>query len=300
MRYGQLVEVARRANDGVLTRRLAAAHGVPTSTWHDWLARHDPGRTVAPGVRLLDERPSALAWLRAAVEAMWPHALLTRRSALWAWGLPKTGPRPLEVLIPEGRRALDVGPVRVIRTRTLRQVDWTIHHGWPVVRPARALLDLAVDLEDDPVLAILLDLLFHDLCTVADVQWRLDLTPTAWGHGRLQRVIANLGGDQPDSIFEWWVAQTLRRHGLEPSAGPQRIQTPDGTFEVDLVLPGRIAVECHGATHRDVHQLARDVAKSNALALAEWLPLAVDFPTFREDPDTFVATVARASATRDA
>ncbi len=298
MRRDDFLARARADNDGVASLVFARSCGVEERAFQRWFEDRPaiPGRPR--GVHHLEDRPDARATLRAALDALGTGAALGGRSALWAWGLART-PRPLEVVAPHARRSRGPGEVRVRRTRTLLDTDIVSTRGWPVTSPERTVLDVGVDLNDDPRLALVIDAAFHGLLTPASMRGRVDATPTAVGTRKLTRTLDALGDARPDSIFEWWVRRHLERVGVRVQ-GPVDVTLPEGTFSVDLVVVGRrIAIECDGSTHLESDQKARDDLKVNALSLAGWLPLKVSFTTFRRDPATFVGTVLRAIATTD-
>ncbi len=264
-------------------------------TYHRWVADL-PGPAPAPGVRLVDGRPSSEARLRAALDAIGPEALVAGRSALWVHGVV-TAPRPLEVVAPHAVRWRgDRLGVHLRRSRTLLAEDAVEVDGWPVTSPERTALDLAAELSPEARVALVVDLAFSGRTAVSRLRDRVDRTPTAFGARALSRTLDELGTARPDSIFEWLVRRDLARAGLRAD-GPRNVPTPDGTYEVDLVVEGRrLAVECDGATHRSPEQLARDGRKANALGLDGWILLRTDWPSYRTDPGAFLGTVLRAAS----
>jgi very-short-patch-repair endonuclease len=76
-----------------------------------------------------------------------------------------------------------------------------------------------------------------------------------------------------------------------------RVRVPGyGTAILDLAFPAaRVVVEIDGwAYHRDLPEFRRDHARQNALVLAGWTVLRVDWHALEADPDAVLATIRAA------
>ncbi len=299
MTWPEFCDHARRHNNRCVSLALARRLDVPDGTWKTWQRRHDL-LPLFPGARGLDPVAASPTLLRAALDSTGGSAMLGGRSALWALcgSIPDArprSPRPLEVVVGHaiGHRADHL--VHLRRSRTLVESDRIVVDGWPCTSPARTAMDLAAHLADEAALAIVIDLVFHGLVTAPELVERAERTPTAPGASRLERLGRLLVDERSDSIFEWFVRRHLEGAGIPLLPGPQPIATPDGTFELDIVLADRrVAIECQGATHREHLQMVRDIAKRDALSLADWLPLATTYAEFMADPDVLLDKVRRA------
>jgi hypothetical protein len=101
-------------------------------------------RRLWRGVYVLGTKLPPQAREMGAVLACSPRAVLSHRSATYAWQLlPRPArPTPVDATVA-GRNPGRHPGIRVHRTTSFRRSEVTIRHGIPVTTPTRSLLDLA-------------------------------------------------------------------------------------------------------------------------------------------------------------
>jgi hypothetical protein len=167
---GRLVSTVEQ----VIARIAGLQHGI--ATWAEMLAAGVSEKEVRHRVRIgllirvhrgvysVGHRPLTVeAWYMAAVKACGDGAVLCGRAAAYLLGILKSpSPPPPEVATRNQRRIDGL----VTRRLKLNRRDVTRHKGIPCTSPARTLVDLAADTDDDA---------FARLCHEAGVKY--DTTP---------------------------------------------------------------------------------------------------------------------------
>ena len=295
MGIADLLHHAASRRQGVVWLEDARSFGVSSSTLRDrvrrerWQTLHR-GVWLAPGVR-----PSAMVALQAATLATGGAA--SRWSALWLHGLDLPPPRPPQIIVPYGTASSRTRGVEVLRSRTLRPDDRTRVANLPVVRPARAVIDLAPRLAHDPLRDLVLDaeharvLRRHDL-----VARRRDLPRGVPGLRRLDAVLAELQGTRSDSGFEHEVRRGLKASGIPVHPEPFPYRCEDGvTVALDIAVPTHwVVVECDGfGPHTGRRVFRTDRVRWTQIARA-WHVVWVTPDRWRRDRAAVIADVRRA------
>ncbi|MEJ8280501.1 hypothetical protein [Pseudonocardia spirodelae] len=138
------LETVIAAQDGLVTRAQALAHGLST----DQVDRRLAARRWVPVhpcvYRHADHPPGERARVRAAVLWAGQGAVLSGAAAVWWWGLGDAAPAVVTVTVPR-RRAPRPRAGVVVRRRDLDPADVGAHDGLALARPAAAVLEAAAD-----------------------------------------------------------------------------------------------------------------------------------------------------------
>jgi hypothetical protein len=187
---------------------------------------------------------------------------------------------PHEVLAPRHRR------IHARRVRWLREGDAVeVDAIRTLVGPALA---LSIARSDERSLrALLIDASHRGILDLAHVLARLEEVGPIPGRARLRQVAAELVDRAVESIFEEEVRADLLLRGYQPSAGPERIATPDGRgLTVDIALPWLVGVEPEGDRfHRTREQRRSDRRRTAQYAGTDWVPVPVDWRDWQLEPD---------------
>lgn len=119
-----------------------------------------------------------------------------------------------------------------------------------------------------PVRTIALDARQRRLLDVTELAARLATAARVPGRALAVRLLAELGRDGSDSMFESLVRERLRAAGLHPSDAPVPVRTVDGRIvHLDIAFPDeRVAIECQGfVAHHSRRQLDRDARRDNSV-----------------------------------
>jgi hypothetical protein len=240
---------------------------------------------VHPGVFAVGPEPLDDAGrFRAAVLAGGPGALLAGRAACAWWGIVQAGPRVIDVLVSAKRRARP----GVRFSLAVVQIDEaTVREGIPIVRPARAILELAREtggreleralnearvrrLPDHPSLRDLVDRYpgRRGVCAAREALTLFDAGPTPTRSQPEERVLA-----------------VIDLHGLPRPLANHPVETSDGTFLVDFAWPDlRVALELDAwSTHSSRRQMAADRRRDRALRIAGWHPSRISIDEIADD-----------------
>lgn len=262
--FAAAAECAARQNGRIATKQLHACGFGKGSIEKAVLA----GRLhrVHVGVYAVGHlAPSRLGEWHAAVLACGPGAVLSHRSAATLWRIrDAVGPR-VDVTIPtdSGRRRPGIrihrGPLAAEEVSTCSDV--------PVTSPARTMVDLAHELDDeeDDVQQALREMQYRRLFDRAALELANGRRPNAV-IGRLLRELAPTGSPLEVAFLN----RVVRRHGL-----PMPLcQAPVEGFHVDFLWPAaRLVVEIDGTNHDAPAMRAADAVRDNRLLLAGFLVL---------------------------
>lgn len=288
---------ARRG--GVVTLDNAREHGVPERSFRD-RAERDGWSSLGAGAWLLAGCPTTPTTRHHAALAVFrPDGLLSHDTALDLLDLrdqPEHDFR-IHVVIPHGRSADAPTGVLRHRSRRLDGRDRTVVDGLRVTTAARSILDVAGSVPRWRVEGLLLAARQRRLLTVDEVTGQLERRPTVRGAANVRRAIAEVGAGNPDSILEHRCRRLLLAQGLEVSSGPVVVATRGGRLSVDLVVGGRVAVECDGyAFHSSQGAFERDRVRWRELRGVGWEIVWVTWRRLHEEPLDLVAEVRRALA----
>ncbi len=255
-RERRLADLARRQH-GLLTHAQLLGLGVARSTVHDRVTAARLHQLYR-GVYALGHRSLTLeARLLAAVLACGPDALLSHRSALVLFGVCKPRAEAIHVTSPTSRGGRDPR-IQANRSRSLPQTDTTRHQGIPTTAVPRDLIDLAADsgCQDRELGRALDEATYLGLVNPRSLAARLAQLPPRRGLRRLQRLLA---AERPPartrSGLEDRFLELVAASALPRPLTNHRLNTPEGSFEVDFYWPeAALVVETDG---RRAHGSAR-------------------------------------------
>ncbi len=202
----------------------------------------------------------------AAVLACKPRALVSHASAAYVWGF---GPQPGRIHVTTvGRQARQRARIRVHRTTSLAGADLKHHEGIPLTSPARALLEIAADIEEERELERALhEALALKLVTVAQVRAVLKRYSTRRGAARLAELVdGGCSGEATRSGGELALLRHLRKSGLPRP----RVNAEIDRWQADFYWPeAQLVVEVDGSDfHSSRRAIERDHRKDLALKAA--------------------------------
>lgn len=284
---------------GVGDIRLAVAHGVHP---HEFYRDTKAGGWDAPlpGVRIDPDAPPSVQRDLVAVCAATRHlAGASGLAAAWLLSARSRPPRTVTFVVAHGTDIPQLRGTRGRRARWLRPDDVGEVDGVPtLIGPAVAVS--ASRLAAPMLRALLIDLIFHRICTADDVLERLEDIGPVQGRGTLIAESERLVGRRVESIFQEEVVEELLALGYAPERTTIAIPTPDGiglTVDVAL-LPWRVALEPEGdAFHRTRDQRRLDRRRIAAYAGTDWAVVPIDWRDWRDDRpavlDAIDAAIAR-------
>lgn len=300
-----------------LRRAAAHQHGLVTVTQADrlgisrWsLARHGRERgweRLHTGVYALPG--SAWSYERsvmAAVLAVGPPAFAASRAAAHLWGLTRTRPTPVPVVVPYRRTPRRTDGIRVHRSRTLSRGDVGNARQVPVTRPARTLRDFAADAGVDELREAVALAVQRRLLLLPEVLAALERSRRAKGAARLRRVVDELAAEsgtsgRTDSYAERLGRRVLTGGGLNPYPGVFPL-TVDGRVVayLDIAFPQqRVFVEVDGYWwHSRPDALRTDHVRLNEIVACDWMPLRTGVRELTERPERFLRQARRVLAAR--
>lgn len=281
------------AQDGVLSRTQALAHGVPARTITRRVAS-GAWRSLYPGVylvaahRLTDHGRVIAAWLwsgrRTTVAgpaaAFW-HGMLDHRPFRVDLVVPSSMKRRRLPGVFLRRRDLDPADRQIVRGVAVTGRELTVLQTAPVIHRGAPFLDRALQKH----------IAFDDLYAA------YTRSMGAWGMREAGNLLVACA-DRADSAAERLMMRHLRDGGL-----PGYVRgMPFGPFRVDIAFPeARLAIEVDGwAWHKDEEAFRTDRRKGNALVGAGWTLLRFTWTDLTEYPGETVrqvrAVLARAAA----
>jgi hypothetical protein len=280
---------------GAIARAQAVRLGIDGATFTRRVRRE---RWLQPyrGVYLIPGTAGALLTrLSAALLAVGDHAAVTAMAALHLHGLVERVPPTTVLVVPHGRRAPHLGPVRVRRTRRLPAEDLTAIAGLRCTTPARALLDAAPDVADGDLRALLIDGRQRRVLQPSDAVARAATAPVRLpGRRRLIAAAADVDAVGADSVLTDVVHRALVEAGLAPDPHPVVVDVPGGPrLHPDVTFAAaRVCIECDSlAHHGDQRSIDLDHRKDQAYAAVRWRCLRVGWRRVDHDMAGFVAAV---------
>lgn len=261
---------------GLITREQALGGGLT----HKEIACHlASGRWVRvhPGVYLTV--PGRDGWdVRSMAAVLWAGrgGALFGRSAGYAWGLVRSEPGVVEVVVPSTRVVGDRPGVRVTRSRRVTsRVDAT---AWPHrISAAHTVLDLATGSGADTAVSLAARALSLRVATAEDIASALMTRPTQEGRGVLLEALSDVGNGSESAAEVRYVRDVERRHALP--AGRRQVPVGDGRrrdieydeFGLVVEIDGRLGHAGWAAQQRDGIR-DRGVVVSGRLAIRCYWP----------------------------
>ncbi len=295
--WGQLQRLAV-AQHGAFAIRQATSLGLASTTVHRRIC-HEGFDRPFPGVAVLPGMPaSGVTAAFAAALSVGPEAVVTGRSALAHCSLLSAADLSPLLVLDHGIRRVVPDGVRLRRSRTLEEGDWTYSGEVRVASPGRAIMDGAAVLGRDSLRRLLIDGRQRDLLSVQEVVDRIAATPQLPGARRLLLACEDVLGSGADSPLVTEVEGWLHREGLRFDVPPRTVRTPSRVLHPDITLAGLpVALEVDGfGYHSQRAALDLDQRKHNAYLLAGWIVLRVGWDRLRSDASGFLAELRAAVA----
>ena len=282
-----IAEIVAR-QDGVISRQQALHTGMSPGRIR---RRLDTSRwlNVHPGVYRSAEHPETDA-SRVRAAALWggPNAFLAGHAAAWWWGLTKTPPATVDIVIPRNEHRRSRPGIRVIR-RPLRYADKASHRSAQVTGLALSALAGSVALgREGPQL---LDRALQTRVAYAQVRSAYHRNIGSAGNaraGELVRAAADRSAAESERLF----VRLLKEAGI---AGWQLNYpwNPADQRRIDVAfVRALLAIEIDGwAWHHQPDRFQRDRTKQNDLAAAGWTVLRFTWFDLTDRPDEVVRRV---------
>ena len=184
--------------------------------------------------------------------------------------------------------------IRVTQTAELDRRDFRWRDGLPVTAPARTMIDLAGDLEDDMDLErALAELRVQRLARDIELQTAMDRAPTRKGVARLRDLLSAEHGP----ALTRSQAEALMCRGCQVAGLPRpRVNARVCGFEVDFLWPdGRLVVEVDGGTfHRHPRAFERDRKRDQILVAAGYRVIRVTWRQLQDEPMAVMVRIGQA------
>lgn len=239
----------------------------------------------------------------AAVLAAGSGAVTSFAAAAVLYQVEDFHPGTIEISVPR-RTSPDLKAVVVHRV-DLPRLDKTEVTRIPVTTPSRTIIDLASDLEADPLEDALHSFVRRKMIDPPALEARVGAMQRRGrrGAGTLLKLLRGLTSENVSgSGWENKVRRLLVRAGLEEPIRQFMISDEDGNFVArpDLSYPSRrVYIEYDGGRHLDRRRRARDLDRQNLLSALGWRPLIFTEGDFRKPHSAIVAKVRRATATSE-
>lgn len=241
--------------------------------------------------RLPTHPSTSRSGVAAALRLVGPDAHADRHTALALRGLVPF-PTRHQVLLPHGCRVRTARSVDVRRTRHLPDEDRDVVDDLPSVTVARALLDLARDLQTGALRTLALAAQQQDVLDLDGLGDVLARHPHAPGRRRLRQVLHDLGRDGSESGLEFTTRDRIVGAGLRPDAEQPTVLVGGTRRRIDIAwLALRVGVECQGyRDHAGREGLDRDAVRLNSLvAEGDWVILQVTATMVYDGWEPFLA-----------
>ena len=161
--------------------------------------------------------------------------------------------------------------------------------------PARTIVDLAGDVDDEDLTAIVEDSIHRGLTTPMSIQRCLDRIGGKGrrGSARLRAILDDRGDQRPTmSRLEVRIWRTLRAKGLTPIR-QYPVQCGGTTYYIDCAFPQwRVSVEGFGDKfHRSPRRRKQELRRLADLASVHWRVVPVTWDDITDTPDEVVAKI---------
>jgi very-short-patch-repair endonuclease len=288
------VAALARAQHGVVTVAQLDAAGLSEAVIRrrvagGWLVRRHQGvyQLGVVSARFGDEM--------AALLAVGPRAALSHRTSVAIW-IP-ADPRGAVDLICEGEAAGHRQGIRSHRTAALAACDVVLRHGLRVTTPARTLVDLAGATPPAELERLVEEMQVQRLASPAEI---LEAIRRGTGRPGIRKLRAACDIIDEPLFTRSEAERRLRRLVRSASLPMARMNVRRAGWEVDAVWDRqRLVVEVDGYRyHRTRAKFERDRRKDGQLLLAGYRVLRVTWRQLTREPETVVAIVSAALATR--
>lgn len=243
---------------------------------------------------------SMLVRCRLALAAAGSDAVLTGASALWAYGILRSEPDEVTILVASNRWLRVPEGVRVRYTDDAAALRSISAHGLPCTRAARAIGDHAQRASTTELCRVVAEAIQQRRCTLQHVADELDRRQRFPGCGRLRAVVEQLRGELNHSASERLARRLLRDASVRVPARPGPVILHDRPVaEIDLPFYDvSYGVEIDGPPHLLREQAARDTVRDRMLGReCDWTIERFFWFELEEHPKRFVhAVVARLRA----
>ena len=286
------VRVARlaAAQHGVVSRAQLLACGLSPDAIAHRIRRSRLHRLHRGVYAVGHVAPTELGPIVAGILAVGRGAHVSHRTCAAIHGFGDPAPAAVDITVarpgPHSRSGL-----RVHRVRRLHPRDVGRRLGMPVIAPARTLLDLAAELDEDDLETAYERARVLRLVRPADVRAALDRAPGLRGAGRLRALVEDRPG-LTRSAAERLLLDLLRRGGLPDPVTNVRV----AGHEVDLLWrSARLVVEVDGyAWHRGRRAFEQDRRRDADLQASGFRVLRVTWRRIEQQPEALLVTLARA------
>ncbi len=294
-------EACRQARGPVRLSTTAEAAGLDPSTVRRRANREGFWRPFPDVIGPPGLEPDATAWCRAALLYLGaddPSILagVTGDTAAWVFGLRRTPPTAVQVLVPAERTVLCRRRLRVVRSRDVLAADLTTELGIRTVTAARLVRDLAAVSELPPLRSVVIDLV-QGRHTTFEALWAQHDRGVYPGRALLRRVLEQVqAAGRTDSPLELRVREGLDGEGVHLDRGQVPVPIRGGArIHLDLGIAAinfGIEVDSMGA-HSHRRQVTADAERANALARVEedWRVLHVTWEILDRGWQRFVDEV---------
>lgn len=222
-------------------------------------------------------------------------AIVSHRSAAAVWHLLPQ-PSPVVDLTAVGADIRSSPGIRVTQTNGLDRRDFRWRDGLPLTAPARTMIDLAGELEDDMELErALAELRVQRLARDIELETAMDRAPTRKGVARLRNLLsAEHGPALTRSQAEALMCRRCETAGLPRPSVNERICG----LEVDFLWrDARLVVEVDGGTfHRHPRAFERDRKRDQILVAAGYRVIRVTWRQLTEEPMAVMVRIGQALA----
>lgn len=248
------------------------------------------------------------AGLAACLAAGGTVAFSHRASASIWGGHPPMAPMVDLSLTPRRSVRIEAGSGDLVLHRSvdLTMDQIVVHHGLPVTRPARTLVDLGAVVAPRVVEDVLDDFVGRKLVTIREVRAALERLAARGrsGCGVLREVLDRRAGAEltmSRSRLEAELIRLCERAGLPHPVFQHELIVGGRRRRLDFAFPGlRLAIEVDGyESHSRYHVFEDDRARSNDLELAGWTVLHFTWTQVTQRPG-YVVSVLRAALAQSA
>lgn len=283
-------EVALRQHD-VLARAQLIAAGVSAEAI-DYRLESGRLRRIHRGVYATAHASlSADGWAMAGVLFSGDGTVLGHRSAAHRWGMLRSGPSRIEVIVPRERRQSKA--VRCHYGR-IEPDEITTLRGIPITGVSRTIFDLAAIMTPQRVAAAIKEAEVLRLTDSLSLATLLDRYPRRPGssllrslmHGRLPRTRSEL---------ELAFLEFVESAGLPPPETNVWLEIGSKWIEADCVWRGqRVIAELDGhAVHGTPQAFESDRSRDRRLAAHEWQPIRITWRAIHDDPQELESDLRR-------
>lgn len=282
------------AHHGLIT---LAGSAVSNDTWHRAIRAGTLIRIHRHVARLPGTAATVTQRIAAAVLAAAPGAMASHRSAAYLWGIERPADDPVDLILADPKRHVDLAGVRVHRPTDRRRLIPQKRRGIPCTNVVRTLCDLGAVATRDEVFHAVGTAMNERLVTAGTLRTAAaqHARPGRAGIPALRDALDRWDIDRrpADSVLELAFVEMCRIQRLPACTFHERIEG----WEVDFrFVDTRLIVECDGwSTHGlDRKQFERDRIRDAELLAAGWHVIRVTYRSIVDDPATTAERLRRA------